>query len=283
METIGYLGPEGTYSEKAAKNYAGSLNVILKPCPTVDSIFEAIQLGNVNKAILPLENSCEGTIVRVLDLLARHESLEIIGEVVIHVCHHLLGHPGTSLDRVQSVLSHPQALAQCSGFIAKFLPTVKLQEVESTARAASIISECGPSLVAIGNEEACTRYNLTKLASNIQDMEENYTRFIVVSKEQQEIPWPDFKENSGVSLILSIPHKPGALYEILKQFALRGINLTKIESRPARTKLGEYIFFIDLEGHIEHPEIREALERIKHLVLELRILGCYPRQKLIQS
>ncbi|RYD05109.1 hypothetical protein N752_11085 [Desulforamulus aquiferis] len=169
MKKIGYLGPEGTYSEKAAKSYAG-LSYILKPCTTFDSIFEGIITNEVALGVLPLENSCEGTVVRVLDLLARNDKVKITGEVVVHVCHHLLGHPGTSLAEVQSILSHPQALAQCSGFISKYLSHAKLQEVESTARAASIISECGPSLAAIGNDEASSRYNLSKLMTNIQDM-----------------------------------------------------------------------------------------------------------------
>lgn len=276
MQSIGYLGPHGTYSEKAAEKYRANNPIDLVPCPTIDAVFENLDKGIVTQVVVPLENSYEGTVVRVLDLLARYRDFIVQGEVVIHVCHHLLGHPGTKLEQIKSVLSHPQALAQCSGFLAKELPNVKLQEVESTARAAAVISECGPGLAAIGNDEAGQRYKLIKLASNIQDMTENYTRFLVVGRTGGAVQGVEWFEKGKISLILSIADKPGALYEVLRQFATKKINLTKIESRPARTKLGEYIFFIDLDGHINEPAIKEALEVIKGNCLDFRLLGCYP-------
>ncbi len=278
MSSIGYLGPEGTYSEKAALLYSAKGEAALTPCPTMESVGKMVSAGVLTHGVLPLENSCEGTVVRVLDLLAKNKGLSIIGEVIVPVRHHLLARPGTTIENINLVLSHPQALAQCSEFLSKYLPKAKLQEVVSTAGAARIISECSSGVAAIGNSQAGARYHLVRICENIQDMEENYTRFVVIGKEDPGEA-QQAQEEYKISLLIHIHDRQGALYGILRQFALGGINLTKIESRPARTRLGEYIFFIDLDGHLGDPIIHQALREVEKLTMELRILGCYPKHQ----
>ncbi len=278
MKGIGYLGPEGTYSEKAALLYAGDRKDLLVPCATLEAVCQAVVQGTLNAGVLPLENSCEGTVVRTLDLLVRNEALSITGEIIVPVQHHLLARPETTLDQIGLVLSHPQPLAQCSEFLSQQLPGAKLQEMVSTAAAARVIRECGLGVAAIGNAEAGIRYNLVKVCENIQNMKNNYTRFVVVGREkpgEAEKKPAEYK----ISLLLHIHDRQGALYNILKEFAREGINLTKIESRPAKTRLGEYIFFIDLDGHLENPAVYRALREVDKQIIALRILGCYRKFK----
>ncbi|SHE61860.1 prephenate dehydratase [Desulforamulus putei] len=272
MRRIAYLGPRGTFSEQAALDYAGDQSVELVPCESLQEVCLGVADGRYTQGVLPLENLIEGTVNPVLDLLLELPVLKIQAEMMLPVAHHLLVQPGSAVRDIRTVLSHPQALAQCRRYLARKLPAAKLLPVESTALAASMVAGGEKTMAAIGTTAAAKHYNLTTLEQNIQDRSNNCTRFVVVGREDipcREVP-------CKTSLVVSLLDRPGALYSILKEFAWRGINLTRIESRPARTCLGEYIFFIDLEGHLGEPAVKEALEDITALSRQVRILGCYP-------
>lgn len=272
MKKIAYLGPRGTFSEQAALNYLGNQQAELVPCQSLEEVCLGVNRGHYTEGILPLENLIEGSVNPVLDLLLELPGLKIQAEMLLPVAHHLLVRPGSTCQDIRTVLSHPQALAQCRRYLARRFPAAKLLPVESTALAASMVAEGETELAAIGTLAAARHYNLTTLEENIHDQSNNCTRFVVVG--QGDTPYRDVPYKT--SLVVSMIDRPGALYSLLKEFAWRGVNLTRIESRPARTYLGEYIFFIDLEGHRHQPAVKEALREIAVQSRQIRVLGCYP-------
>ncbi|MBE3587174.1 MAG: prephenate dehydratase [Thermoanaerobacteraceae bacterium] len=279
--------------------------------PGIDEALAAVARGDMDEAVVPLENSTEGAVNQTQDLLAHvFSTLQIKGEVILPVVHHLLAPPGVELARVERVLSHPQALAQCREFIRRHLPRAQVVETASTAAAVRLVASAGAPWAAVGPEAAAREYGLTVLVEKINDFPGNATRFIVVGREEsacgisrnepmaKNITTAPVKEDTSgegrcmpvrgggkasgcngngfkTSLIVSTAHRPGALHEVLAEFARRGINLTRIESRPSRRRLGEYLFFIDLEGHRLEQPVRGALEAVAGRA-ELRILGSYP-------
>ncbi|GAB6156883.1 hypothetical protein JCM39194_00830 [Desulfotomaculum varum] len=272
MNRIAYLGPRGTFSEQAALAYTAAQPALTVPCATLQEVCQGVAEGRYTQGVLPFENLLEGTVNPVLDLLLELPGLKIQAELLLPVAHHLLVRPGSNLQDIQAVLSHPQALAQCRRFLADTLPAARLIPVESTARAAGQVAGGDNTMAAIATDAAAQYYNLTVLAPNIQDRSDNCTRFVVVGR--QEIPCRG--SSCKTSLAVSLPDRPGSLYGILKEFAWRGINLTRIESRPARTSLGEYIFLIELAGHQADPDVSEALANITAQARQVRLLGCYP-------
>lgn len=281
MKRIGYLGPPGTFSELAARfyidrirergNYEEADVVYLS---SFSDILSAVESGELEEGLLPYENSTEGPINIILDLLAHQfKKVQIKEEVIIPVVHHLLGRQWLTLDEIEIVVSHPQAFAQCRSFIEQYLCRAQKKEVISTAEAARLVSLHQGPWAAIGTSLVALTYNLVALAENVNDYPENATRFVVIALKDSK-PAPGCR----TSLILSVNDRPGALYDILKEFAQRQINLTYIESRPTKSRLGDYLFFIDFEGHREDAVVRDALSYIKNYTVSMRILGSYPAQ-----
>jgi len=267
---IGILGPSGTFSEKAAKQW--NREAELKFFNDIFDTVEALLKDEVDISIVPIENSLEGSITLTLDLLMEHQ-LTITGEVIVQIENYLLS-KGDVRD-IKVIVSHPQPLAQCRRYIKNNFKGIEVRSAPSTSHAARLAGE-SKDIAAIGSKELAQMYGLNILGDNIQDVSENFTRFIVIGKQISH-PTGDDK----TSIIVS-PDKnmPGALYAILGEFANRGIDLTKIESRPTKKVLGDYLFYIDIKGHMEDRIIKDALLNVKKKAGMMKILGSYPEAKL---
>lgn len=267
---VGFLGPSGTFTAQAMARFYSGQDYEGVPYAEIPELFGAVAAGEVAAGVVPVENSLEGSVNVTLDLLVRDPAVVIVGEVILPVVHHLLARrPG----RITRVLSHPHALAQCRAFLERELPGVVREATTSTAEAARLVAAADESWAAIGTEEAAERYGLVVVARAIQDSAENETRFVVIGREPASRTGKD-----KTSIAFSLRHdRPGALYAALGEFARRGINLTKIESRPARRSIGHYIFFIDCEGHREDAPVAAALAAIVEMSTFFKVLGSYPR------
>lgn len=263
---IGVLGPEGSYSEKAARRWSPEAELIYYG--DFEEVLLAVEAGAIDAGVVPLENSLEGAVGLTMDLLVRHK-VNVIGELNEPIRHCLVGRGDSE---IKVILSHPQALAQCRQYIRKNYPAVEVRTTGSTSHAAKLAQEF-PEMAAIAGAGTAEMYGLTVIARDIQDGAENVTRFAVASKH---ISPPSGDDKTSLAIHLE-KDRPGALYEILSEFAARGINLTRIESRPSRLGLGDYYFFIDLEGHIQDRRVDEALKGIKKKALMIKVLGSYPR------
>jgi len=270
MRKLGYLGPRGTFSHTAALCWARDHGYAPVCCASLDAIFEQVAGGRLAAGLVPVENSLGGPVGETLDLLSTAQSVYITGEQMLPVRQHLLARPGMALSAIEKVYSHPQALAQCRKFIKNNMPGATVVETVSTAAAALTVTGSGALWAAVGSESAAHAYGLEILKQNIHDNPGNVTRFLVLGKERAFPAGP-----AKTSLVLSVKDRPGALYRILREFALRQVNLTRIESRPAGHKLGDYIFFIDLAGREDEPKVIDALRSVKENTLWMKILGCY--------
>lgn len=262
---IGFLGPSGTYAEEAASKISGELI----PFDSIMEVLDAVQNKNIDIGVVPIENSIEGPVGITLDLLAHDYDLKIKKEIIIPVRHNLLLNEGTNIKDIDTVYSHAQALSQCRKFIEKL--GAKPVATPSTSGAAEMILG-KKNAAAIGTKQAAEIYGLKIAESNIQDYDDNLTRFVVLGRHDHVRTGHD-KTSAIFSLM---EDKPGGLYEVLGEFARRDINLTKIESRPSKKKLGNYIFFIDFQGHREDKKIKNVLNTIKNKISYVRILGSYP-------
>ncbi len=261
------LGPRGSFSEQAAKKLAMKN---LKYCQTITDALEAVKLGKEPYAVVPIENSLEGTVNETLDYLTFNKGMSIYAETVLPINHFLLG---LNKSKIKKVISHPQALAQCRNWIRKNL-RASLENRASTADAAREVSEKkDPSIAAIASKQAAEIYGLKVLAKNIQDNSANATRFIVISKKQHS----KAKRDKTSIVFYYRENRPGILWEVLGEFAKRKINLTKIESRPSKKVLGDYLFYIDFDGHGSEKTVKEALSAVRKRVASLKILGSYPK------
>ncbi len=272
---IGVLGPQGTYSEKAAliwcKERTGST---LAYFPDFDCILDSVQKGLIEAGIVPVENSLEGAVTAVMDLLLRLDVV-IVGEVNLPIRHCLIGQGG---GEIKVILSHPQALAQCRQYLHEHYPEAEIRTTGSTSHAARLAQEF-PEMAAIAGQDAADRYGLMILAREIQDASDNITRFIIVARAGVEASGRD-----KTSLVIYLDRdRPGALFSILEEFASRNINLTRIESRPSRKGLGDYYFYIDLEGHMQDQEVGEAVAAARDKAAMVKVLGSYPRAEMMQS
>lgn len=265
--TVAYLGPKATFTHMACMQQFG-MSATYVPVDSIKEVFSEVERGLVDYGVVPIENSTEGVVNHTLDMFV-DSSLKIYGEILQEVVHHLISKSGKSED-VKKIYSHPNAIGQCKGWLEKNLPHSPLVEVYSTARAAELCVE-DPTAAAIASELAAQIYGLSIVKRRIEDYPHNYTRFLVIS---QKSPERSGKDKS--SIMLSIKDRVGALYDLLRPFASHGINLTKIESRPSRRKPWEYIFFVDLEGHVEDEKIKKVLDDVKGRCLFLKILGSYP-------
>jgi len=265
---VAFLGPSGTYSEQAALARFGS-GVDLAPAGSIDAVFADVERGRVDYGIVPVENSTEGVVAQTLDRFIV-SPLTIKAEVLLRVDHCLLArdkHP----HRLRRIVSHPQSLAQCREWLARTHPDLPIEEVASNAVAAAMAARSSVT-AAIAGRQAATRYRLQVVASNIQDLPNNVTRFLVVSGDGISPRSGDDK----TSILFSVPHEAGALAKILDIFARAKINLSTIESRPLRGRAWEYVFFLDLEGHVSDRAMTKALAALEARTQFLKVLGSYP-------
>jgi len=279
VNSMAYLGPRGTFCEEAALRYIDPTIWELVPYPTIEQVFAAVHRGEMDSGIVPIENSCEGSVNQTMDLLAYDYDLKLSGEIILPINHNLLARHGIELKAISRIISHPQALAQCRRYLNANFDGLDLVDVASTADAARRVAESNDSWAAIGTTAAARAYGLDILNCDIQDRLNNETRFIILSSEcNQDIANEDdtwLIKNTKTSLLLYLMNSPGALFRALEQFYLYEINLTKIESRPAKTRIGEYLFFIDIEGHRLDPRVKKALAGLKSITHEIRVLGSY--------
>jgi len=267
--TVAFFGPPATFSHMACIQHFGS-SVRMLPENTILDVFEAVERGKTDYGVVPIENSTEGPVSQTLDLFVKSE-VKISGEIMTKISHDLLSQSGSAGD-IQKIYSHPQALGQCREWLRKHFHHVQLEETGSTAKAAQLAME-DPKIAAIASSLAAHLYGLKTVASQIEDNLNNYTRFLVLGRQNSEKTGKD-----KTSILFSISHAPGTLYQVLKPFSEKEINLTKIESRPVKDRPWEYVFFLDFEGHAEDPSVHEALAKLKESVLLLKILGSYPRR-----
>ena len=266
--TIAYLGPEGTYSQAAAFKHFGH-SVLLKPLAAIDEIFREVEAGSADFGVVPVENSTEGAVNHTLDMFIR-SPLKICGDVELQIHHQLLASAET-VGQIRSVRAHQQALAQCREWLDSNLPQIERVAVSSNAEAARE-AQGNSAVAAIASDAAAEMYQLNYLANNIEDDPNNTTRFLVVGTHK---PAPSGKDKT--SLMVSVHNKAGALYALLEPFARHNVSMTKIESRPSRASKWDYVFFVDVEGHIEDSHVAAVIEELSTEVAMLKVLGSYPR------
>jgi prephenate dehydratase len=267
MNRIGYLGPPGTFTEEAALTIQGKHIAF----SNIRTVFEAVKSGDVECGVAPIENSIEGSVGVTLDLMTHDYDLKIKGEILLPISNNLLINNDARIEDLKSVYSHSQALSQCKKFIEGL--NVDIHSASSTAAAANLISG-NKYAAAIGTRRAAQLNNLKIAAYDIQDYKNNITRFIIINREDHAKTGKD-----KTSIVFSLlEDEPGGLYGILGIFAENNINLTKIESRPAKEKLGRYLFYIDFEGHREEELIRNILNIIKSKVGYIKMFGSYPKE-----
>ena len=270
-QRVAYLGPAGTFTEQAALKFFGS-SIEQIPCASFDEVFHTVAAGGADFGVVAVENSTEGVVTRSLDLLLQ-SPLHIIGETSLLVRHHLLRQT-SSLEAIEAVLAHPQALAQCQGWLSKHLPDVERRAVSSNAEGARLAST-NPAWAGIASERAANQFGLHLAAQSIQDDAFNRTRFAVVCLPQT-LQAPQASGKDCVSMVVSVPNRPGAVHELLVPLKQHGVSMTRFESRPARSGQWDYYFFIDLQGHPSQPNVAAALEDLQALCAFYKVLGTYP-------
>ncbi|MBI4481914.1 MAG: prephenate dehydratase [Acidobacteria bacterium] len=268
-----YQGEPGSYSEMALLEFfRGQVRPV--PRATFDEVFEQVSRGDAGYGIVPIENSLAGSIHRNYDLLLRHE-LTILGEHHLKVEHYLIGHPGVDLGQIRKVYSHPQALAQCEQYLAR-LGALEIIPTYDTAGSVKYIKEHGiREGAAVASRRAAEIYQMKILAEGIEDQLQNYTRFLILAREN-----PRPQEGNKTSIVFSVENRPGSLFRALSAFALRDIDLYKIESRPLQGKPWEYFFYLDFQGNPAEPNCRNALSHLGEMTTFLKVLGSYPRATL---
>ena len=269
--TVAFLGPEGTYSHAAALKHFGYA-IKINPLSSIDDVFREVEAGAANFGVVPIENSTEGVISNTLDNFV-DSPLKVCGEVSLRIHHHLLT-KSDSLQAITRVYSHQQSLAQCRRWLAANLPQVEQVNVSSNAEAARRAAEDASS-AAIAGEQAGELYKLTSLVSNIEDDPNNTTRFLVIGDIETHATGED-----KTSIMVSSRNEAGALYELLAPLARHKVSMSKIESRPSHRGMWEYVFFLDLDGHVSESAISEVMGEISQQAVMLKLLGSYPRSVL---
>ncbi len=268
---VAFQGEPGAYTEEAAFRFFGK-STQSRPYESLDEVFEAVEAAEVPFAMVPVENSLEGSITRVYDLLL-DSPLMVCGETELRISHCLIGNAEAGLDSIKMVYSHPQALGQCRNFLKHL--NCELVPASDTAGSVKMIKERGlADSAAVASARAAEIYGMKILAREIEDNPHNFTRFFVLSKEDSPPTG-----NDKTSIVVSLKHKPGALYDCLKEFAARKINLTKLESRPTRHQPWEYNFYMDFAGHRQEKEVIDALEALEASSIFVKIMGSYPKAK----
>ncbi len=269
---IAYLGPEATFTHQAAALKFGHTPKYL-PTKSIEEVFREVEKGKADFGVVPVENTTEGVETHTLDMFVESELL-ISDEILLKIVHNLLSY--SPLEKIKKIYSHPQAIAQCRGWLEKNVPQAEMIEVYSTSRAVELAKkekEAG----AIASELASTVYNLPIQERGIEDRRINITRFLVIGKDRMERTGKD-----KTSIMFALKDEVGALFKSLEPFWRHGINLTKIESRPSKRRPWEYYFFVDMEGHREEERLRKALDELSHFAIYLKILGSYPQREVIE-
>jgi prephenate dehydratase len=271
-----YLGPEGTFAEAALRSLPAAAKADLQPQPSVAAALDAVRRGEADHALVPIENSVEGSVSTTLDELAGGEPLMVTREVLLPVSFALMARPGTGLHVVRRIATHPHAQAQCRRWLATALPDATVVPALSTAEAAKALAEgTGTHDAAIAAPIAAERYRLEVLAGDVEDNPDAVTRFVLVGRPAPP-PLATGHDKTTLVAFISDDHA-GALLEVLTEFAVRGVNLTRIESRPTGERLGRYSFSIDCEGHVDDARLGEALTGLRRVCSDVRFLGSYPR------
>lgn len=270
MSTIGYMGPDGTFSHTAATEYSHG-EYTLCEYPTIYAVIRAVNSGEIDCGIVPIENSIEGSINTTLDALAYDTDLYIIDEYVLKIDQNLLVKKGTKKEAVTSIASHSSAIGQCSKFLHDEFPDAKLLSMNSTAQAALTARDSDGNVAAIGSLQGAQVYGLDVMFRTCNDVDNNRTRFVVISKNK----CIKVSAHDKSSIVFTLAHRPGSLYHALALFDKANINMLKIESRPLKTELGKYIFFIDIEGNADNPDIYFALDNIRSKTSFYKFLGSY--------
>ncbi|HEV2858769.1 MAG TPA: prephenate dehydratase [Solirubrobacterales bacterium] len=276
---IAYLGPAGTFTEDALGEAIPGSDYEPLRTPTIPDAILAVERGEAERALVPIENSLEGSVRPTLDTLAFDVSgVTIVGEHDYRVRVHLIAREGVAIENVEAVLSHPQPLAQCARFLREQLPGTELRSVSSTAAAVRMVSESARPWAALGARAAAELYGCELLLEGVEDQDDNVTRFVWIAPQGAEVPAGQSAGAWKTSLVFSElgADHPGALVDALSEFSSRGINLTRIESRPLRQGLGRYMFFCDLEGKEGDPAVAEAIEELQKKAESTQILGSYP-------
>ncbi len=270
-DIVAFQGIHGAYSEQAIRQHFGE-TVDVYPCPTLTDLFSVIQSRKVKYGVLPVENALAGSVSGAYELLMDYD-LRIQADVYVHVHHCLLANPGQTIEDITAVRSHPQALAQCEQFLKRNgIKPIPWYDTAGSAHDLSVEPQAG--LGAIASELAGNLYKLDILASEIEDVSFNFTRFLVLGHDD-----PPRGEYNKTSIVFATRHRPAALYDCLGEFATRGLNLTKIESRPRRNRQWEPVFYLDFEGHWQDANCQEALARLLQRASFVKMLGSYPAVK----
>jgi prephenate dehydratase len=274
---IAYLGPQGTFTGEALDKYISDIKskdeIEKIPYPTMQEVIKSVDRGEAAEGIVPIENSLEGSVNITLDFLTFESEAKIIREITIPIRHSLIGKEKMAVSKIKRIISHPHATAQCKNFISTYLKGVEIIAANSTAEAIKMLQKTDNSIAAIGTEIAAKLYGLQIIEKDIEDNKDNKTRFIFLGNSIQK---KTGKDKTSIVCFLE-KDRPGSLFTILKEFADRNINLTRLESRPAKKDLGDYVFLIDIDGHIHDKEIFDTLEVLRKTVYLVKILGSYPR------
>lgn len=274
--TVAYLGPAGTHTEEALIASAPD-EVRREPRPTLHETIMAVQVGATDRAVVPIENSLEGGVAATLDALAGEaDRVRIVAEVVHPIHHQLIARPGVSLDEVSAVVSFPHATGQCESFLHERLPAAEWLPASSTAEAVRQVSESAEPLAALGSSLAADLYGCLVLAHDVEDRSDNLTRFVWLAPVAQAATDPQTASKTSIVFWGFNDVSPGALVAVLSELSDRHINMTRIESRPRRVRLGHYMFFVDFEGHSADLHVSGALDGLGARVETLRMLGSYP-------
>ena len=271
---VAYFGPAGTFTHLAALRHFGHSAEDI-PVGSIKGVFDAVEGGKTDYGLVPIENSNEGVVSSTLDMFMDYD-LKISAEALLEVSHNLLSRSGDR-KKVKKIFSHPQPIAQCKIWLATNMPNIPIHEAASTANAAELAAK-NPDAAAIASEMAARLYDLRFIEKRIEDRKDNYTRFLVISKT-----FPSRSGRDKTSILCSVKDKPGALYDMLLPFRKAGLNLSRIESRPSKRKAWEYIFFVDMEGHIEDKKIIKVLEDVREKSLYLKHLGSYPANESLEK
>lgn len=265
---VAFQGEPGAYSEQAVFNYFGNVDTV--PCESFEAMFDSVVSGKSDAALAPIENSLAGSIHQNYDLLLRHD-LHIVGEYLLRVRHCLITNPDVKKEDIKKAISHPQALGQCAGYLRNL--GIKAEQAYDTAGSVKMLKESGArDVAAIASKRAAELYGMQILEEGIEDNAENYTRFLAVGREST-VP----EREAKTSIVFTLKNQPGALFKALSVFALRDLDLTKIESRPLQGKPWEYLFYIDFIGSTHDEVSKRALDHLGEYAVMLRVLGSYPR------